>query len=133
MPNLKHGAYRALRLATEGRLPSKRTRIGKALQAVELRLRDHFNGFNDIQEVHFSTILLPHILFLLEHPMVNSKGKLSSDWKWVSNKVEKGYEVLVKFGNSEKTSPVPDLEVIIAEAKAESESEKPESVGNLVG
>ena len=125
MANIKHGAYKSLRLAKEGKLPPGNTRIRKALDACEIKLREHYGGFNGVQEVHFSIVLVPHLLFLLEHPMVNDAGELLSDWKWVSNKVENGLKMLAQLAGSEVKKPALSLEEYIdlkQESKSETES-----------
>jgi hypothetical protein len=120
MVNLRHGSYKLLRELKEGLPVDKRTTLGATLAQIELRLQKHFGSFNGPQAVLFSTILLPHLAFLLNHPMINEDGNLMADWKWASSKVENGLRLLTQLAGSEVKKPVSSLEEYL-EAKTESQ------------
>lgn len=122
-----HGAYTALRLAQEGKMPRKTTRLGKAMLAVEAKLKAHYDGFNELQDVHFALILQPRILFLLQCPVYSADGSLHIDWHRMSVQVEKSLQILDRFMSPDKSREAPDLEAIIIEAKEESDQGPPRS------
>ena len=120
----KHGAYTALALAKEGRLPDKRTRLGKAVCAIERKIIEHFGGqLNNLQQVELFN-LMPLIVFLLKHPMITEKGGLAEDWKWAFNKVENGLRVLCELANKKPPAKVPTIEEIVADYENETDNHK---------
>ena len=100
MSREKHGAYKIMRLAKEGHLPDKRTRLGKAIEAVRQSIISHFGGdLNDLQQFTLFT-LMPKIAFWFEHPMVTDEGKLSEDWKYIDKRIEEQVKELQRQANS---------------------------------
>jgi len=109
----KHGAYTALALAKRGRLPDKRTRLGKAVCAIEQKIIEHFSGqLNNLQQIELFN-LLPLIVFLFKHPMTTEKGTLATDYKWAWIRVENGLRVLCELAEKKPPAKVPTIEEII--------------------
>lgn len=113
--DLKHGAYKALRLAKQGHLPDRRSRVGKAMFAIEQKVIEHFGGLNNLQQIELFN-LLPLIVFLLKKPPTNEKGQLDADWKWAWCKVENGLKVLRDLADNGKgKDKIPTIKQIVQE------------------
>jgi hypothetical protein len=106
--HLTHGAYKALRLAKKGNLPDRRSRVGKAIHAMEQKVIEHFGGLNNLQQIELFN-LLPLMVFLLKKPATNDKGQLDGDWKWAWNKVENGLKVLCQLADRDNGKRGPSL------------------------
>jgi hypothetical protein len=108
---LKHGAYQVMRLAKEGHLPDKRTRLGKAVEAVRKGIVEHFGGeLNPLQQFTLFT-LMPKIAFWFEHPMTTDKGTLAADWKYIDKRIEEQIKELERqttTGNDKKPLGLDD-------------------------
>jgi len=104
----KHGAYVALRLAKKGKLPDRRSRLGKAVYAIEQKVIEHFNGLNNLQQIQLFN-LLPLIVLLLKKPATNEKDQLDGDWKWAWCKVESGLKVLCDLADKDNGNKGPKL------------------------
>jgi hypothetical protein len=103
-----HQGYLSLRLAKEEKLPPQNTRLRKAYDCCELFLRQHFTEFNKLQEVYFSTVIGPRLLFLLQCPVVTEKGTLHTDWEKMSKMVEQGLDRLARMANTDQKPPSKD-------------------------
>ena len=105
-----HGAYKALRLAKQGQLPDRRTRLGAAISAIEKRIIEHFGGeLNNLQQIQLFN-LLPLMCFLIEHPMtIGNANKIADDWKWCWSRVEQGLKTMVVLADN-KPAKAPDLD-----------------------
>jgi len=102
----KHMAYSALRLAKQGRLPDKRTRLGAAIAMLEKKILQHFGELNSLQQIELFN-LLPLMVFLIQHPItVDGTNKIADDWKWCWTRVENGSKVLTDLGDKK---PATDL------------------------
>ena len=110
-----HGAYTMLALAKQGKLPDGRSRLGKAIRAIQKRIAEHFGGeLNHLQEIEMFN-LTPLLCFLLQHPATTQSGKLSEDWKWCFTRVENALRVLCELGSKKPPAKVPTIEEIINE------------------
>ena len=113
---ITHGAYKKMRRVKEGYMPKGSTQIGKAVIAIEAKIREHFNNdLNNLQQIQLFN-MLPLITFLLAHPGISKKGKkisLNHDWKWAFSRVENGLKVLVQLGNSKQSKKPLDLQKYI--------------------
>ena len=126
-----HGAYKALRLAKEGQLPDRRTRLGSAVAAIESRIIEHFGELNSLQQVQLFN-MLPLVLFLLKHPMTTDNGNLAADFKWAWQRVENGLKVLCDLADKKKAKKVPTIADIVAECQEPApEPEKPRSIAEI--
>ena len=118
----KHGAYTALALAKRDQLPDKRTRLGKAVRAIERKIVEHFGGqLNNLQQIQLFN-MLPLIVFLLKHPMTTEQGALASDYKWAFGRIENGLRVLCELGSKKPPANVPTIEEIIADYENETDN-----------
>ena len=117
-----HGAYKALALAKQGQLPDRRTRLGKAVQAIEKKIREHFGGeLNSLQQIELFN-LMPLICFLLKHPATGENGKLNEDFKWVWVRVENALRILCELGNKKPPAKVPSLSEWIEQTETKSKT-----------
>jgi hypothetical protein len=106
MANIRHGAYKLAREVKQGLLPDKRTTLGAILAEIETRMHEHYGNLNGPQAVLFNTTILPHIAFLLKHPMVDEKtGELMSDWCWTSTRVENSLKTLHSLAGKAHEAP----------------------------
>jgi len=121
LSNITHGAYKLARQVKEGILPKKSTTLGATLNEIEVRLHEHYGGLNAPQAVLFSTVILPHIAFLLVHPMTSEgSGELMSDWKWTASRVENSLKTLHSLAGKPLEKPPIRLEEYL---KLKSENE----------
>jgi len=120
----KHGAYTAHALAKQGRLPDKRTGLGKAVHAIERKITEHFGGeLNNLQQIELFN-LMPLIVFLLKHPVTTEEGTLAADYKWAFGRIENGLRVLCELGSKKPPAKVPTIEEIIADYENETDNHK---------
>jgi hypothetical protein len=115
----KHGAYQAMNLAKQGKLPDKRTHLGITIKTFEVLVFDHFGELNNLQQIQLSN-MLPLVVLLYSLPMRNENGKLSDDWKWAYNRVEKSLLVLCELADKQP-SKVPSLQNWIEAQEVKSE------------
>jgi len=114
-----HGGYLALRKAKEGIYPDKRTKLGMALTSFQGELEDHFNGFNSIQRVYFSTIMVPLFIFLWECDPISGDG-WHFDWKWSLSRLDNCYQKLVQLADSKPSKAIESLEQYLVRVDKES-------------
>lgn len=121
MSNLRHGSYKLAREVKQGLLPDKRTTLGSTLAEIELKIHEHYGGLNGPQAILFSIVLLPHLAFLLKHPMVNEDGNLMSDWRWTASKVENSLKTLHSLAGKAHEKPPIQLSDYIQQLDDKSE------------
>lgn len=101
-----HGGYRALRkVLEEEKLPPGNERHTKAFKCCEEFLREHFNGFNKLQEVYFTLVVAPRLLFLIKCPMETAPNKVNTGWEKMSKGVEGGLDRMAKMADAPQSAP----------------------------
>ena len=117
--NLRHGGYKALKEAKQGILPRGNTRLGQALKSFQVELEGHFGGFNKIQNVYFSTVMVPLFIFLWECDPISGDG-WHFDWKWSLSRLDNCYQKLVQLADSKPGKGMESLEDYLVRVSEES-------------